>query len=295
MNIVRVALATALLMMFGDALLAREPMEATLVVPDVRMLPGVPFDFWVELHNPSDSLLRVSVCAPFQIRLVSGEPVQWTETAQQMKPRGPFYWGDTGEAIVGPGETKFLAIPANSALMSDSFFRERVLSAPGRRFAIALPLCEQVVASSGNRGESSRLMTNEVEIEIVSPTGSDALVWNFIEETSKHRWTPADMGSPGNRAMWESVLRDSPDSNYVPYAILMTGRFLFNDWRDCLARQLRTIERFSDSPVLEWLHVEAWQMARALRLHGVMLAEGAIVRQSKRPTTRLLAFGNERR
>jgi hypothetical protein len=136
-------------------------------------------------------------------------------------------------------------------------------------------------------------MTSEVEIEIVSPTGSDALVWSFVQETSQHQWTPADMESPASRAMWETVLRDFPDSNYVPYAILMTAGFL-SDWRECLARQLRTIERFSDSPVLEWLHVETWHTARALRLRGVMLAEGAIVRQSKRPTTRLLAGNGQR-
>ena len=293
MNIARVAFATALLTLFGDALVAREAVEATLVVPDVRILPGVPFDFWVELHNRSDSVRRISVCEPFQIRLVSGAPIQWTETDEPMKPRGQFYWSHGGEAIVGPGETKVLAIPAYSGLMAGGFFQERLLSAPGRRFAIALPLCGQAVPSTG--ATSSRWMTSEVEIEIVSPTGSDALVWNLIEEASEHRWTPADMASPESRAMWESVLRDFPESNYVPYAMLMTGSFLFSDWRDRLARQLRTIDRFSDSPVLEWLHVETWQTARALRLHGVMLAEGAIVRQSKRPTTRLLAFGRERR
>ena len=72
-------------------------------------------------------------------------------------------------------------------------------------------------------------------------------------------------------------------------------QFQFHDWSDYLAYLLRTLERFSDSPALEWLHLEAWRMARALQLRGVMLAEGAIVRQSKRPTTRLRAFGNEQR
>ena len=295
MNILRVAFATALLTMFGEALVAREAVEATLVVPDVRILPGVPFDFWLELHNRSDSVQRIRVCEPFRIRLVSGEPFHWTETEEPMKRRDQFYWSHGGEAIVGRGETKILAIPAYSGSMVGGFFQERRFSAPGRRFAIALPLCVHVVPSTGSGAASPRLMTSEVEIEIVSPTGSDAVVWNLIEETSRHRWTPADMASPESRAMWESVVRDFPESNYVPYALLMTDRFLFNDWRDRLARQLRTIERFSDSPVVEWLHVEAWATARALRLRGVMLAEGAIIRQSKRPTTRLLAFGRERR
>lgn len=294
MNVVRVALVTGSLLMSGGFLFAREPMEATLVVPDVRILPGVPFDFWVELHNRSDSARRVSVCEPFRMRLVSGEPFHWTETREQMVPRREFYWSHGGDAFVRPGETRILAVPAYGGLSSGGFFSDRRFSAPGRRFAIALPLCEQAVTSTGYR-ESSRLMTSEAEIEIMSPAGSDAAVWKLIQETSKHPWTPADMGSPDSRAMWESVLRDIPDSNYVPYAILMTGRFLLTDWRDCLARQLRALERFPDSPALEWLHVEAWRTARALRLHGVMLAEGAIVRQSRRPTTRLLAFGNEQR
>jgi hypothetical protein len=176
--------------------------------------------------------------------------------------------------------------------MAGGFFRERLFSAPGRRFAIALRLCEQIASTGAG---ISKVMTNEVEIEITAPAGSDALAWNLIEETSRRRWTPADMESPESRAMWESVLRDFPDSSYVPYAILMTARFHFDDRPGRLASQLRTIERFPDSPALEWLHVEAWQTARSLRLHGVMLAEGAILRRSTRPTTRLMAFGNERR
>ena len=132
------------------------------------------------------------------------------------------------------------------------------------------------------------------DVEIVIEPGGEHSTAGVAHESSKQRWTPADMG-PQSRAMWGSVLRDFPDSNYVPYAILMTGIFLFDDWRDLLARQLLAIDRFPDSPVVEWLHTEAWRNARALRLHGVMLAKGAILRQSKRPTTRLLAFGNERR
>lgn len=128
-------------------------------------------------------------------------------------------------------------------------------------------------------------MSSEVEIEIMSPTGSDALVWNLIEERSEHQWTPADMASPEGNKIWETVLRDFPDSNYVPYATLMAGHHFLSDLRDRLAHQLRTIERFPDSPVLEWLHVETWQTARSLGLYGVMLAEGAKIRQSRRPTT----------
>ena len=293
MNRVCMALATAMLVLCGNALLAGEPIEAILVVPDRRILPGVPFDFWVELHNRSESIRSVRVCAPFQTRLVSGEPVQWTETRDQRTPHSDFSWSHGGEAVVGPGETAILAIPAFGGWTSGGFFRDRRLSAPGRQFAIALPLCEQVTGGYGSLGERSKLMTTEASIEIVRPTRSDAAVWNLIQQKSNHEWTAADMHSPNARAMWESVLRDFPDSNYVPYAILMTDTFS-NDWPDALARELRAIRRFSDSPVLEWLHVEAWQTARTLGLHGVMLAEGAIIRQSKRPTTRLVAFGNER-
>jgi hypothetical protein len=287
------ALATALLLLCGNALLADEPIEAILVVPDLRILPGVPFDFWVELHNRSEDVRRVSVCAPFQMRLLSGEPIQWTDTRDQRTPRSDFYWSHGGEAVVQPGETAFLAIPAHDGLTAGGFFRDRRLSAPGRRFAIALPLCGQVIGAYGSPGERSTLTTSEVEIEIMRPTAGDAKVWNLIQQTSKYEWTAADMGSPDARAMWKSVVRNFPDSNYVPYAILMTGSYS-NDWRDSLARELRAIRRFADSPVLEWLHVDAWGIASELRLHGVMLAEGAIIRKSKRPTTRLLAFGNER-
>ena len=294
MNIARVAFATALLTVFADRLIAAQAVEATLVVPDVRLLPGVPFDFWIELHNRSESVRRVSICKPFQMRLTAGEPVHWTETPGESRTRDQFYWSHGAEAVVGPGETKVLAIPAYSGSMAGAFFRERLFSAPGRRFAIALPLCEQVL-TSGTQSAPTILMTTDVEIEILSPAGSDALAWDFLDEKSKGRWTPADIQSPEGRALLTSVLRDHPRSSYAPYAMLTTAVLVFNDSRDRLARQLLTIERFPDSPVVEWLHVEAWHEARALRLHAVMLAEGAILRRSTRPTTRLLAFGHERR
>jgi len=195
--------------------------------------------------------------------------------------RDQIYWPHGGDAVVKPGETITLAIPAKDAGYG-SFFRDRRFSAPGHRFAISLSLCEQ----AGN--ETSKLITNEVEIEIVTPTGSDSVVWKLLEEKTGNRWTPRGMWEPSARPMWESIIRNSPDSNYVPYAVLMADRSSI-DWHDDLARQLRTIRRFPDSPVVEWLRVEARRTARALREDGVMLAEGAILRRSKRPTTRLLA------
>jgi hypothetical protein len=284
----RVAVAAAMLVACGHAVVASERVQATLVLPDVRILPGVPFDFWVELHNRSDSMLRVSICDRFDVRFVSGEPVPQSKTRDDTEPRRELDWAGRGEVALRPGQATILAIPVSTAMTSSGFFRERLFSAPGRRFAISLPLCEQVVTPLGIRGAPAKLTTNEVELEIVSPTRSDALVWKLIEETSKREWTPADMALPDNRKTWKSVLRDFPDSSYVPYATLMScGGYPPSD--DDLARQIRAIRRFADSPVLEWLHVEAWETARWLRERGTMLAEGAIVRQLKRPTTRLLA------
>lgn len=274
-------LMTALLILSANVLFAADAMQATLVVPDTRLLPGVPFDFWIVLHNGSSTVRHVTVCTPFALRLASGEPFEWHATREEMMPRGPLYWPHGGDAVVEPGETKVLAIPASDAAYG-SFFRDRRFSALGRRFAISLSLCDQ----AGN--ETSKLITNEVEIEIMTPTGSDAVVWNLLEEKSGNRWTPAEIWSPSWRPMWESIIRNSPDSNYVPYAVLMTNQSTI-DWRDDLARQLRTIRRFSTTPVVEWLHVEARRTARAVHENGVMLAEGAILSRSKRPTTRLLA------
>jgi len=290
MNIARLTLAAIVALMFASAVFAQDSTEAHLVIPDSRILPGVPFDFWIEVHNRGSQLKRVTVCAPFEMRILSGEPLRFTEGAPKQRSN-QLYWPHGGEVIVGPGESKTLVIPASDAQYGE-FLDDRLFSAPGRRVGIRLPLCQQIVGRYGQNGDRSTVQTNEVEIEIVNPSGSDATVWNLMEETLNHRWTPAEFWRGERRAMWESVLRDSPDSNYVPYALITTGRFS-SDWRDLLAQQLRAIERFPESPAVEWLHVEAWLSARAIRAHGVMLAEGAIVRHSKRPTTRLLAFGNE--
>jgi len=37
------------------------PIEAKLVIPDTQVLPGVPFDMWIELRSSSDAEVTVGL------------------------------------------------------------------------------------------------------------------------------------------------------------------------------------------------------------------------------------------
>src|SRR5947199_9216475 len=37
------------------------PVRATLALPDTKLLPGVPFDMWIDVSNPSDTYVTIGL------------------------------------------------------------------------------------------------------------------------------------------------------------------------------------------------------------------------------------------
>src|SRR5258707_1262941 len=49
------------------------PIEATLVIPDGKLLPGVPFEMWIDVRNPTDSPVGVGLCSSLLVHPEQGQ------------------------------------------------------------------------------------------------------------------------------------------------------------------------------------------------------------------------------
>jgi len=305
----RFFLAVVVSALFASVVHARTafPIEAKLVIPYTRILPGVPFEMWVELYNPSQYTVHTSVCLPLQMRPTVGK-LEWhcdrtcmskmEERWRRLKASGATpaaIYLRNADVVLAPGERKSLVLPIRDRLDTGELFDEMALSvSAGRTLLISVQLCfidwpenmghPASIKPAPHIGEP--LVTNEVAVDIVEPTGNDAKVWERMLSTSHGTWTPYTAATV-ERSFWKGVLTDFPDSNYAPYALLVTDPSSV-DWHQDLDAFLAAIRRFPDSPAIDLLHLSAFRFATAVQLPDVARREEAILRASKRPTTRTL-------
>ena len=258
------------------------PVEARLVVPFTKILPGVPFDMWIELYNPSMDTVHIAVCQPLHIRPAYGQ-INWRcdrgcyDWMQNRWRRTP-HWDQYAEAILEPNERKTVLLPVRRGLQGPDVEDEFVLSvATGRALAIAVQLCLLEPKSS------EPLLTNEVTVEILDPTGDDAAVWHKMLESADGGWTTHNAAYA--QSLWNDVLKQYPDSNYVPYAALALDDGVT---KESLDRLLDAMRRFPDCPLIDLLHFRAWQTAEARRMDKIAVFEREQLMRSKRPIMRVL-------
>lgn len=75
----RLLFALAVVLLGSHALFVQtSPVTGRLVIPDPRILPGVPFDMWVELRNSSDAPVTVGLSPTLVARVTGGADFQVT-------------------------------------------------------------------------------------------------------------------------------------------------------------------------------------------------------------------------
>jgi hypothetical protein len=306
----QVAFAAIALMLGLSSAFAQQasPIEAKLVVPDTQVLPGVPFDMWIELRNASDAEVTVGLFPRLLVRNDRGEsfeiasnPDDYPVLLRRSRHDGE---GPLTEVTLKRNEKATLTLPVADGLRGAQFFRDHRLSPPGR-YTLAVRLetfplrFETHDPALTDRGA---VTTTAVVVERIEPAGSDAKVWQRMQEVANGRWTApqttiTDAG-PQYESMiargkvWSEILAKYPDSNYVPYAILAQRS------TDASA-VLDAVNRFPQSPVAESLQFELWRLtAPSCGLPGAKhqaACDGAWakVKQSGRPTTRIRVFGRE--
>lgn len=262
------------------------PIQATLVIPDTKVLPGVPFEMWINVVNPSDASVGVGLCPSVLVKrdgesfsVVGKRNGRYDEVLSDGRNQRMSY------VVLKPGEQRTLTLPIKAELIGAAFFDDDRLLGPGRYvLSVRLDFCW-----CGSCAPQEKLLppeflgpitTNEATIERMTPAGSDAAVWARLQELAVHGTAIANVWH--NYSFLNDVVSNHPDSNYVPYALL-AGSFGNNTpkYRD----QIRSaITRFPSTPVGELLQVHAWTPADT---------EWANVQHSKRPTTRVTVFGRE--
>jgi hypothetical protein len=271
------------------------PVQARLVIPDVKTLPGVPMEMWVDLNNPSDSAVAVGLSPQLIVRSGHGETF---DVALE-----PTYMPDVldGQSaayvLLPPHGARTLTFPIRNG-QGPRFFNDWRLSPPGR-YTIIMLLQAPPFEGPGAKPYLGPVVTNEVTVERVEPTGTDAKVWQRMQEVANGHWSQ-DCGAlvrgagqtiwctasaEDVAAVWNDVVTSYRNSNYVPYASLGTG--VTNEHLD---RLLDVIRRFPTTPVIDQLHLAAYGTALSLGKRAVYQSELMELNKSTRRTTRALAL-----
>lgn len=287
--------AAALLLALAQPLAAQSsPVAAKLVLPETRLLPGVPFDAWVELENRSGATLSVGLYPSLRAATADGASFEFhPETPDVLiEDRA------TRQAVryleLPSGARETILLPLGDLLGCASVFNDERISTPGR-YSIALRLDAwpaHEAAPPAPDHFAGAVITNDVVIERIEPAGTDAQAWAHLQafaRNAKRRWTPALW--PANYPLLNEILTRYPESRYVPYALL-AGSFGNVDEK-YLERTLDAIRRFPASPVIDQMRWLAAGVADQVVKPDVAEAQRAIIRTSKRPTTRALVYGPE--
>jgi len=290
------------------------PVQAKLVIPDAKVLPGVPFDMWIEVRNPSDATITIGLFPRLAVRADRGAAFEVTSGASDFPVllRGS---KSAGEPVIdyltlAPGEKKTLTLPIREELQGAQFFRDYRLSPPGR-YTLAMRLDAFPLGIMSEPVPLTFLgpvLTTEATVERIEPTGADAKVWKRMQELANGRWAllpmtissgaspSVDVDTVGKMtSVWGEILTKYPESNYIPYALLWGSGF--DD--QYTKRVLDAIERFPSSPVIEYLDARARNLTvKHAGMPGSAMAaafarETAKIEHSQRPTTRIRVFGRE--
>jgi len=278
------------------------PIKATLVIPDAKLLPGVPFDMWIDVANPTDTEVTIGLF-PTLVGQRDGERFEivpaWGAVPDLFPdPCVPQHHDSHEYLQLAPGEKQTLLVRGARPFFTDVY----ALMPPGHytiSFRIdAHPdiLMRHVPTPITYHGP---VVTSSASFERILPSGADAKVWELMQKASADgRWMlPVDTYSPGagpdvpnaaqRFAVFQKILTDYPDSNYFPYA-LGHDRHAANQ-HDAIVRD--AIRRFPNTPVFEGLHLGLWRRDRIF--DPDQQEHKRVIEASKRPTTRFAAFGRE--
>jgi len=305
------ALAAILLTLGLQSAFAQQasPIEAKLILPDTRVLPGVPFEMWIEVWNPSDTAVTFGLFPRLLVRNDRGESFEILSDDHDypiLLKRSAHDGGAPLESLtLERNEKATLTLPLRDGLRGAQFFRDYRLSPPGR-YVLAIRLESFPIggfrSSARPIADRGPVTTSEAVVERIEPTGSDMKVWQRMQEIAKGQWT-TPLGTIAitngdlpfeemiaRDKIWDEILTKYPDSNYVPYALVAYGG------DDYLKRVADAVTRFPESPVLEPLQLAAWRSACGHPAGAQKrTCDGAwtTLQQSKRPTTRIRVFGRE--
>jgi len=276
--------------------------EAKLVTPSTRVLPGVPIEMWIELRNTSDTRVGVGLCADMFVVPPKGESFWITyggeerEAYPTLLPEREFGGSPESYLLLKGRESRTVTLPFMHALSGPTYFSDPRLAGPGiYRIALRLDYCWPgftVPSASVLPAEfTGAITTSTIEVERSVLDESDVAVWNRMMQEAKGQWVSTRW--PG--VIVSEILKQYPNSNYFPYAVAASADMSLADYAP-LAED--ALDRFPASPVLELVsEVTQRRLSTACLIKGrfsnACLKADAKVKASKRPTTRIRLKGRE--
>ena len=293
-------LAVTLLLTVAAGAQQSSPVKATLVIPDTKLLPGVPFDMWIDVINTSDTAVTIGLY-PVLVVQQNGETFEIAPPLCDVPVLLPPVHQAREEyqyLQLAPGEKKTLIPPVEQA---PYFITDYRIMPPGHyMISFRIDAFPDILASHAPTPLTyhGAVVTNAVSFDRIVPTGSDAKVWELMQKASKDgHWTlpqftevsgcrPRIPNNEERYSVYKEIVTNYPDSNYYPYAV---GTTFPKSRREALLRD--AIHRFPHTPVLEYLHLGLWR--RDGFTDSDQEEHKRLIEGSKRPTTRFAAFGRE--
>lgn len=221
---------------------------------------------WVEVVNNSDAAVRVGLCADMLVRPVGAQPFTITRGGEE-RPSYPVLLPGTSansrvpNIVLQPHEAKTLTLPILNDLSGPNYFDDERLAAPGQYgITLRLDYCWPGFVTPQKSllpvDFLGPVVTNEVVIQRVVPSGANAIVWQRMQELRHGRWVSTGWRTPAGMLAVNEIISKHPDSDYFPYAVFVAagasevGVNLLED----------AVTRFPNCPIIDLLH---WHAAGA--------------------------------
>lgn len=249
------------------------PVTATLTLPYAELLPGVSFDATVTFSNKASQRLAIGTRAHLVCES-SDPPIVGTEERNV----GDFGYGGDAYFEVEKGESVHRAL--TWYLFPQPWDSISTIAPPGE-YRIAL-----IIEGSGGQSfgddaadaayDAGMIRTTEVIVKRIQPEGENAKVWEMLQQFASGKWPAIGFVSlPGGHDLAMRIVREYPDSDYYPYALLFSKRGF--DITDVPAL-LDAAERFPRSPAVPYLLKRAGdqQLSMADRMWAAGKADEAL-------------------
>jgi len=192
----------------------RQPVEATLTLPNASVLPGVPFDMTVTMKNVSRSPVSVGISAGLIVTLADGTKI----TPKERHILDPQISAHPDTWIqLSAGESRQWSIDWHH--FTPSMFHYPEFSGPGT-YDVTLDLAANKLEAPEDY--VGAIVTSVARLTRAVTPGEDEALWKKMVAATDGKWADDSLAnSKEGRHILREILQIHPASGYYPYALLL--------------------------------------------------------------------------
>lgn len=259
----------------GEPNAAPHGVTATLTLPYTTVLPGVPFDMIVRLHNGSSRKVTVGLVASLLAKDANGtvllRPWRVGESRETDRNRGVLEPHDHGYVVLEPGQSVERVIDWQRSI--PGWHQSAAIAGPGT-YEVSLQLQRGQDEFEDFVNYAGPIWTTTARLSRIAFAGDDQAIWQRMQETAGQRWADGELGqTKRGGAVAQEIVRMHPSSAYYPYALILPVRGKIPQPGD-LTLLAEAAARFTDSPA----------HAHLLHRAGIVAMYFAQTKDGKEPT-----------